>query len=174
MIQKFQTLSTQKSTTLLRTKREVPVFLYHDRRYSVKTSNVFNFIGWYLIVGGSLWFGSSLLVLNVVSEWDPHCPVPVIHLSEMHLPEMHMPAFFHRRQNSPNIPQHTQFQPQHPPHTQFRPQQSNPNRADVEMGEVVWGYPVHDHFAAQQYQYRHRRNVKGTKKGWYLFNKLWF
>uniref|UniRef100_A0A915NNV4 Uncharacterized protein n=1 Tax=Meloidogyne floridensis TaxID=298350 RepID=A0A915NNV4_9BILA len=163
-ITKLQTLSTQKSTTLLRTKREDPVFLYHDRRYSVKTSNVFNFIGWYLIVGGSLWFGSSLLVLHIVSEWDPHCPVPVIHLSEMHLPEMHMPAFFHRRQNSPNIPQHTQLQPQHPPQTQFRPQQSNPNRADVEMGEVVWGYPVHDHFAAQQYQYRHRRNVKGTKK----------
>jgi len=151
---------------LLRTKREDPVFLYHDRRYSVRTSNVWNYIGWYLIGGGALWLGSSLLVLNVVSAWDPHCPVPAIHLSEMHLPEMQMPEFFHRRQNSPNIPQHTQFQPQHPPHTQFRPQPSNPNRADVEMGEVVWGYPVH--------QNRYRRNVKETQEGGHLFNnKLW-
>uniref|UniRef100_A0A914M6V4 Uncharacterized protein n=1 Tax=Meloidogyne incognita TaxID=6306 RepID=A0A914M6V4_MELIC len=165
-ISKLQTLSTQESTTLLRTKREDPVFLYHDRRYSVRTSNVWNYIGWYLIGGGSLWLGSSVVVLNVVSAWDPHCPVPAIHLSEMHLPEMQMPEFFHRRQNSPNIPQHTQFQPQHPPHTQFRPQPSNPNRADVEMGEVVWGYPVH--------QNRYRRNVKETQEGGHLFNnKLW-
>nr|CAD2163149.1 unnamed protein product [Meloidogyne enterolobii] len=155
-ISKLQTLSTQESTTLLRTKREDPVFLYHDRRYSVRTSNVWNYIGWYLIGGGSLWLGSSVVVLNVVSAWDPHCPVPAIHLSEMHLPEMQMPEFFHRRQNSPNIPQHTQFQPQHPPHTQFQPQPSNPNRADVEMGEVVWGYPVH--------QNRYRRNVKETQE----------
>uniref|UniRef100_A0A915M121 Uncharacterized protein n=1 Tax=Meloidogyne javanica TaxID=6303 RepID=A0A915M121_MELJA len=177
IIQKFQTLSTQESTTLLRTKREDPVFLYHDRRYSVRTSNVFNFIGWYLIGGGSLWLGSSLLVLNVVSAWDPHCPVPAIHLSEMHLPEMQMPEFFHRRQNSPNIPQHTQFQPQHPPHTHFEPQQSNPNRANVEMG-VVWGYPAPQEqirypigqIPAQQYQHRPRRDVKETQKGWHLFN----
>nr|CAD2166487.1 unnamed protein product [Meloidogyne enterolobii] len=50
-ISKLQTLSTQESTTLLRTKREDPVFLYHDRRYSVRTSNVWNYIGWYLIGG---------------------------------------------------------------------------------------------------------------------------
>uniref|UniRef100_A0A914LSI5 Uncharacterized protein n=1 Tax=Meloidogyne incognita TaxID=6306 RepID=A0A914LSI5_MELIC len=176
-ISKLQTLSTQESTTLLRTKREDPVFLYHDRRYSVRTSNVWNYIGWYLIGGGALWLGSSLLVLNVVSAWDPHCPVPAIHLSEMHLPEMQMPEFFHRRQNSPNIPQHTQFQPQHPPHTQFRPQPSNPNRANVEMG-VVWGYPAPQEqnrypigqIPAQQYQHRPRRDVKETQKGWHLFN----
>ncbi|CAK5032562.1 unnamed protein product [Meloidogyne enterolobii] len=105
-----------------------------------------------------------------------------MHMPEMHMPVMHMPAVFRRQQDSPNTPPHIEFQPQHPPHTQFQPQPSNPNRADVEMG-TVWGipvlpqqigHPIGQIHPAQQYQYRHRRNVKEAQKGWYLFkNKVW-
>uniref|UniRef100_A0A1I8BVK4 Uncharacterized protein n=1 Tax=Meloidogyne hapla TaxID=6305 RepID=A0A1I8BVK4_MELHA len=107
----------------------------------------------YIIGGGFiLVLGSNVALLRILAffgdDGDIHCPVPVIHLSEinfpemqlpeMRLPEMRLPEFLSRRNQNPP-PQ----QPQHPitgeiitdphelaelGHQQLPPQPSNPIR----------------------------------------------